>query len=111
MRTSEELVSELHRRMDALRLARRRRQNLEISAVAGSVSLAAAIHMALWASRTSSGFPDAEHNAMTASIFADSASLSLVMVVFVAFCLGVFTTVFCFRIRKHNSQEDKHDDR
>ena len=110
MRTPEEQLTELHRRMDVIRQKRiRRARILSVSAVAVcfvlAVLFAAAVARApIQASGTMSA-------GATASIFADHAALGFVAVAVIAFCLGAMVTVLCDRLRNAAEGGDKRDDR
>ena len=109
MRTSEERVAELHRRMKAARQAERRRHHLQMGAV-----VCAAWIVLLFISVGISRLPvqpvGVGYDGMTASIFASSSVLGYIMVSLVGLCLGALTTVFCCRIKRHVEEEESRDD-
>ena len=109
MRTSEERVEELHRRMSARRKDRAQRRYTAVSAAAFGACLATALLLAVAVSRVPIADPGAAAAAATASIFAGSMALGYVVVALLAFCLGALVTVFCFRMKKHG--EERRDDR
>ena len=109
MRTSEERVAELHRRMAERRQEKARRRDAAVSAAAFCACLAVAVLLAVVIARVPVMAPDAAAAAATASIFADNRTLGCVVVALLAFCLGVLVTVFCFRVKRH--REEQSDDR
>ena len=109
MRTSEELVQELHRRMDEMELSANRRKFYVKVTAAGSVCLAAVVVLALMIWQLPVQTPVGVAGNAVASIFADNAALGYVTVALLAFCLGVFVTVFCYRMKRH-MEEDRPDD-
>ena len=110
MRTNEELVDELHRRMKKRRRVKVRRARL-ISAAAFIVCLAVSMVVAIGVSQRPVDAPGAITGAVTASIFAEHTTLGYVVVALTAFCLGALVTIFCFRIKKHlkENQDDRVD--
>ena len=109
MRTSEERVLELHQRMDALRNRKNLQRARWESAAAWAGGLAIVIALAFVMAGVSVQNPDALPSGMSASIFTGHAALGYVVIAVLAFCLGAFVTVLCFRLRKH--REDPGDDR
>ena len=109
MRTSEERVAELHRRMAELRKKRQRRKYLLSCAGAVAACLELAVVTALVIANTPLQPPAAGTAGYTASIFAGYEHLGAIVVAILAFCLGAMVTVFCYRLRRH--MEDEHDDR
>ena len=90
MRTSEERIRELHRRMNTLEEADRRRRcrviaRLPVQAAPAGIGGAAA------------------------SIFAEQSVLGYVVIALLAFCLGSLVTIFCFRLKKHLEKEADDD--
>lgn len=109
MRTSEERIHELHQRMDARQQQKnRRRYNLQSAAVVVA-ALVVMIMMAIVIASAKVQMPDAGTAGIAASIFAERAAFGYIVVALLAFCLGAFVTIFCFRLRKH--KEEKNDDR
>ena len=111
MRTSEERVQELHRRMEAMEKAKSRRRYQVVCAAACMACLAITIAMALVVASLPIQSPGTTTGGAAASIFADHASLGYVVVALLAFCLGALVTVFCFRMKKHlkENQDDRVD--
>ena len=109
MRTSEERVQELHRRMEDLQWSRRHRQYVIASIMACAACLVIAIILAISVAGLPAGNPIADSGNYTASIFTDYSALGYVVVALVAFCLGALVTIFCFRLREHMGV--KKDDR
>ena len=110
MRTSEERVRELHRRMETMEREKSRRRVRLMCAAACTACLAITVAMALVIASLPMQSPVEITGSAAASIFADHASLGYVVVALLAFCLGVLVTVFCFRMKKH-WKENQDDDR
>ena len=110
MRTSEERVSELHRRMDLRRRAKARRRYRLACASAVAACLAAVLLVAVAVSRVPVQAPAAVSGGIAASLLADHAALGVVLVALVAFCLGVTVTLLCVRLRRNMEKEEKRDD-
>ncbi len=106
MRTSEERVRELHRRMQV----RRRRRCRLIGASSVAACLAAALLFAVDLSRISVETPQQTIIGATGSIFADHGALGYVLVALTAFLLGAAATVLCYRL-KRSMTEEYGDDR
>ena len=109
MRTSEERINELHRRMNVMEEAKRRRGYVMKCAAAYAVCLAVIIVTAIAASGTPVVIGDAEAGAAAASIFARHGQLGYLAVGIMAFCLGALTTVLCFRLRKRTKEKESDD--
>ena len=110
MRTSEERVQELHRRMNAMEKARNYRRYRFICAAACTACLTITVVMALVIAQLPIQAPGEAVGSATASIFLNHAALGYVVVALLAFCLGVLVTLFCFRMKKH-MKEKENDDR
>ena len=110
MRTSEERVRELHRRMEAMEKAKSRRRVRLMCAAACTACLALTVAMALVIASLPIRSAGMIAGSAAASIFADHAALGYVAVALTAFCLGALVTVFCFRMKKH-MKENHYDDR
>ena len=111
MRTSEERVQELHRRMNVMEKAKsRRRVRLMCTAVCAA-SLVVTVAMALIVASLPIQSTGEITGSAAASIFTDHASLGYVVIALLAFCLGVLVTVFCVRMKKHlkEGQDDRVD--
>ena len=109
MRTSEERVQEMHRRMGALETAKTRRYRL-VSAVSCAACFALTIGLALVMSRLHTETPGGVPGSAAASIFTGREALGYVVIAILAFCLGALVTILCFRVRKH-TEENRNDDR
>ena len=109
MRTSEERVQELHRRMDNMEESSFNRRYLAICTAVCATCFAIAIAVAVFVSGLSIASGGQLSGGATASIFADNAALGYVVVALLAFCLGVVVTIFCFRLKKF--MKGKRNDR
>lgn len=111
MRTSEERILELHRRMGAMEEAKNRRAVL----IKCAAAMAACLVIAVLISVLIAGAPvmTAEEAAggAAASIFAGQKALGYVVTAILAFLLGALVTVLCFRIKRHGEENKKRDDR
>ena len=111
MRTPEERVTELHRRMEDMRRGIIRRKTIGACAGICAACLAAAVGFATMIARTPVQTPTQTGGGATASIFAEHAALGYVVAALAAFCLGVLVTLLCFRLKQRMEKEEKHDDR
>ena len=111
MRTSEERVAEMHRRMDGLKRAKALRRYRLTCAGAGAAALIVTVLLALGVSRLPIQVNDPVSGAVTASAFAGNAALGYIVVALMALCLGVFVTVFCFRLKRRTKDGDTDDGR
>ena len=109
MRTSEERVEELHRRMDGLRRQKNLRRYRLQCALACAACLVLTTALAFAIAGTAVQAPEVVSAGVSASIFAGHTTLGYVVIALLAFCLGAVFTIFCFRLRKHG--EEKDDDR
>ena len=109
MRTSEERIEELHRRMKKRENDKNNRSFMLKSGAVCAAGLAITVAMAFVISKAPGFDSDADMTGIPGSIIAAHAALGYVAIGLLAFCLGVSVTVFCFRLRKHS--EDKGDDR
>ena len=111
MRTSEERVTELHRRMEKLRRAKTRRKLKSVCAAMYAACLALVAGFATIVARSPAPVSTQVSGGAGASIFAEHAVPGYIVVAIVAFCLGVLLTLFCFRLKRHMEEEGKGDDR
>ena len=110
MRTSEERVAELHRRMGALKQAKAMRRYRLTCAAACAAALILTVLAALDVSRLPVWPDGAASGSVSASIFAGNTALGYVAVALAALCLGALVTVFCFRMKQRMNRTEKHDD-
>lgn len=109
MRTSEERVNEMHRRIETLKRKNARRAELAREAGMGALCLGAAVGIALAAAAAPKFTAAAGEETLTGSIFASRPALGYIAVALAAFCLGGLFTMVCFRLRSR--KEEKTDDR
>ena len=107
MRTSEERVWELHRRMAVLEQEKSRRRYRLGTAVISAGCLAITLVLALLIAQAPVQVPGMGTGSMTASIFTDHAVLGYVVVAFLAFCLGTLAAIFCFRLKQQEEEKQK----
>ncbi len=110
MRTSEERVKELHRRVNEMKNTQNVRRYRIVCSVAFAACLALIVGVAIFVSKTNIQPSDVNLSSAAASIFTDSSMLGGVVVSLLAFILGVLFTVFCYRLKRH-MKESARDDR
>lgn len=108
MRTSEERVGELHRRMKQRREERLVRGVRLTSAAVFALCFLLTVSAAFWISVLSPETTGSASGA-AASIFADHGILGYAVIAIVAFCLGTAATLLCFRLKRRYGEKD--DDR
>ena len=110
MRSHEERVAEVKRRIAAKEREKRRRRNVITMASAAAACLAlivgCACVMPAFAVRSQAGSYSGFETA--GSVFHSSAALGYIVIGLLAFLLGVCVTVLCFRLRQMN-REDTQD--
>ena len=111
MRTSEERVKALHRRMDAMKRQQARRRYAVTCASAIAACLAVTILLALGVSLVPVQVRGIAVGGATGSVFAGSPALGCIVVALASLVLGALVTVFCFRLRRHMDEKEKRDDR
>ena len=111
MRTNDERVAELHRRMRARERMKERRRYRIVGSSAVAAGIALVTIFAAVISQTPVQAPVTASGGVAASIFAENAALGCVVVGLFAFCLGALVTVLCFRLKNHAEGEESDDDR
>ena len=111
MRTSEERVAELHRRMEAMKRAKACRKYVQTCTTACAACLVVTVLLALGVSRLPLSTHNGSAGGATASIFAGTQALGYIVVALLAFILGAMVTVLCYRMRRHMEKEEKPNDR
>lgn len=111
MRTSDERVAELHKRMDTLKKDRDDRNFRVWSAVAVAAAFALTIGLAVLIAKLPFKMPETEMDGAAASIFAENEALGIIVAAILAFTLGAMVTVFCFRLKKHQEEKQNDDSR
>ncbi len=109
MRTSEERLDELHRRMDKRTSNKKSCDYILRSAAVCIAGLAITVACALLIAKAPYSNPGAAESGIPGSIIATQSVLGYIVIGILAFCLGTIVTIFCFRLRKH--LEEKDDDR
>ena len=111
MRTSEERIRELHRRMAVMEQEKSRRV-YRLKAVAVCTACAViTLLLAFLISQIPVRIPEGGSGGMTASIFAGNEVLGYIVVSFLAFCLGTLATILCFRLKRGDEEKkEKRDD-
>jgi hypothetical protein len=109
MRTSEERIAELHRRM---RVLAGEKQLCFAFTEAFAVCLIAVILFAVGISRVPMVVAfETIPASFSASIFSNHAALKYIVVGIVALCLGILITLFCSRVKYNMEKEEESDDR
>lgn len=109
MRTSEERLDELHRRMDKRTRDKKSRDFMLRSAAVCIAGLAITVVCAFLIAKAPYRNPGAAESGIPGSIIATQSVLGYIVIGILAFCLGAMVTILCFRLRKH--LEEKGDDR
>jgi len=109
MRTSEEKVNELHRRMKNVKLQRMRRKIFISSSSVLAVCLCIVVVSAIAISRSPVLTNLTVKESMTASIFASKGMVEFIVIALIAFTLGVAFTCFCIRLKKWYDDEKRND--
>ena len=109
MRTSEERIEELHRRMEHRKKKKTTYSYRLQRDAAVAACLVLAVVIAFVVARVPLRYPVDGSSGISGSLFASHAFLAYLVVALLAFCLGAFVTVFCFRLRRH--MEETGDDR
>lgn len=112
MRSNEERAAAVKRRVRQLEMQRRRRRNLALalSSAAACLAIIAAVSLAMpgMAGRLAVG--DYSGYETAASIFGGSAAVGYIAVGLLAFALGVFVTVLCFRLKVFDRRNGEDGD-
>lgn len=111
MRTSDERIAELHKRMDTLKKEKDLRVFRIWSTVAVAAAFVLAIGLAVLIAKLPFKMPETEMDGAAASIFAENEALGIIVAAILAFTLGVMVTVLCFRLKKHQEEKQNNDSR
>lgn len=111
MRTSDERIAELHKRMDTLKKEKDLRVFRIWNTVAVAAAFALAIGLAVLIAKLPFKMPETEMSGAAASIFAENEALGIIVAAILAFTLGVMVTVLCFRLKKHQEEKQNNDSR
>ena len=106
-RTSEERISELHRRMTAMEKNRNRNRYRIISTAVCAACLAVTVIMAVVIAQLPVQAVSPGIGGASASSFVDHTVLGYIVVALIAFCLGALVTVLSFRMKKHAEEKEK----
>ena len=111
MRTSEERISELHRRMVQMEEEKSRRLYRVKAASIGAACAVLTLLLAFLISQVPVRIPEGEIGGAAASIFAENEVLGYIVTAFLAFCLGALATILCFRLKRGTEEKKgKSDD-
>ena len=110
MRTSEQRIEELHRRMNALKQAKALRKYRLTCAAACTAALIVTVLIALGVSRFPIQVNNPVSGGVTASVFAGNTALGYIVTALIALCLGILVTVFCFRMKRRMNETEKYND-
>ena len=112
MRTNEERIAAMHDRAAKIEQEQRNRRVrllqclFSAAAVAVAVLLAVFLPKAVSFTQNSAVLP----GNMQASIFNGSSSVGYIVIAVIAFLLGAFVTVFCFRLKKWQEKKNREED-
>ena len=111
MRTSEERISELHRRMTLMEQEKSRRRYRLEAALLCAACVVLTLLLAFLISQIPVRIPEGEIGGAAASIFAENEVLGYIVTAFLAFCLGALATILCFRLKRGTEEKKgKSDD-
>lgn len=111
MRTTDERVDELRRRVSEKRREKERRGLIVKSTVVFSVCFVFALAAALIVAATPAVAPDDLEEGLSGSIVSDHGALGYIVVAVLSFSLGAFVVALCFRLRKRSEENSCGDDR
>ena len=111
MRTSEERVEELRRRVSEKRREKERRGLAFKSATVFAVCFAFAVAAALVVAAVPAVSFTGPEEGIAGSIVSDHGALGYIMVAVLSFSLGAFVVALCFRLRKRSEENSCGDDR
>ncbi|MCR5829057.1 MAG: DUF4179 domain-containing protein [Lachnospiraceae bacterium] len=101
MRTDEERLSAMHKRVEQLEERNRNRKTWGITAAVVALSLAIIVFAAIG---VDVGVGNSQTltigESMSASIFASSAAIGYVVIGILAFILGIGVAILCYRLRR-----------
>lgn len=112
MRTDSERISAMHQRAADIKIEKRQRTIRIIQTSAVLCCLTLVIVAAAFMPGLTSSFVDgsaAGSQSMSGSIFANSAVLAYIVIAILAFVLGVAVTIFCYRLKKYQTEKDIED--
>ena len=110
MRTSDELVTDLHQRMKARRQTKARRKYYRICASAAAACLAVAVLLAVAVAYHPAVGSGTTSGIITASVFAGHPVPGYIVVALAAFCLGSLATSLCHKLKTRlDGGENSHD--
>ena len=112
MRSGEERLAAMHRRAEELS-AERRKRNGRISAAVGILGLAAVLAVLVSGQlRPAAQLPaGTAPGTMQGSLLSGSGMLGYIVLAILAFLLGVFFTVFCYRLKRRQDRKEDEDER
>lgn len=111
MRTNEERIAEMHKRAAELEKQKRAGRVRIIQALSVAACFVAAILMAVYVPGVSAKLvPETAPGSMNASIFAGGNALGYIVIAVIAFLLGTAVTIFCFRLKKWQDENDREKD-
>ena len=107
MRTSEERLDELHRRMDKRTRDKKSRDFMLRSAAVCIAGLAITVACAFLIAKAPYRNPGAAESGIPGSIIATRSVLGYIVIGIIAFALGIAVTVFCYQIKKYQTGNDE----
>ena len=110
MRTSEERVAELHKRMERMRRTKSQHRYRAVCIALCAACMIVTVGFSILISQAPLQSPTQAGSGATASIFAENPVLGYIVVALVALLLGISVTVFCFRLKQHMAEKENYDD-
>ncbi len=107
MRTSDERVEELRRRVSEKKREKERHKYIRASAAVFAVCFAFSLAAALIVAAVPAFSPAASGDGVSASIISDHGALGYIVVAVLSFTLGAFVVTLCFRLKKRSGDGSK----
>lgn len=109
MRTSNEKVEELHRRMQNLKGKRLRKKMIITSSSVLAACVCIVILSAVFISQIPENSDINIRESMAASIFASDGILGYIVTALIAFTIGIAFSCFCIKLKKWYDHETRDD--
>jgi len=107
MRTTEEKLNEIIRRETDIRRRRFRRQTTMLSFVSAAAAVLVIITAVGLLPQIKSNFAGSSTSAQYASAFSGEPAIGFILVMILAFALGVCITLLCVRVHRYNEREKR----
>ncbi len=111
MRTAEERIKAMHSRAAEIKKEKDQRNAKILSSATVIAGLAAVILLGILMPGLTENLTISEgYGGYSASIFSESNAISFIVIGILSFILGVCVTVFCYRLRKLSTLNDKESE-